>query len=400
MASVGNDVVGSKKRLTLYEQLESGGLASLASMEGAWGDWAEESKAKPAASPLWSGVLISLAVTAIAWLVHRLPFPPFTIQGAVLEHPIGVSILAILLGITLTNVMPMTSLRAGCKWITAWCIPVAVIFLGAGMELALLAGIGWGLLGIIVSVMILAGIVAWGVGRALGMNGRSAYLLGVGTAVCGSSAILATSPVTGADDEDVVLTVGVVNIVGLLAMFACVAALSFVALPAEIYGAWAGASIHAVPQVVAAGESHGADAAAMATLVKLTRVTLLAPVVLLTALVVSSRGKKSQASKKREPLWRYVPWFVWGFILLAAIRALGWLPVLEFAPNEHGVVRVPLSQFFPDMAKWLLAISMAAIGLQVQLKPMLQAGVKAMTAGVITWLVMSASALLALKYLI
>jgi len=403
MASGGIKKDGAKKRLTLYEQLESGGLASLASMEGAWSDWpAEESQASASEKGLpWTGVLAATAVTALAWWMHTLPFAPFTIKGAVLEHPVGISILAILLGMVVANVIPVTSMRAGCKWITAWCIPAAVVLLGADMNLIALGGIGWGLFALILSLMLLAIGVAYSVGRGFGMSSKAAYLLGVGTAVCGSSAILATSPVSGADDEDVVVTVGVVNLVGLLAMFACVVTLWITPLGAEVYGAWAGATIHAVPQVIAAGESHSADAAVMATLVKLTRVTLLAPLVLLTALIVSTRSSgKSQSGKKRTSLWRYVPWFVWGFIALATVRTLGWLPVLEFSPNEGGVIRAPLSELLPTMAKWLLAISMAAIGLQVHLKPMLKTGAKAMAAGMITWLVMSAVGLLGLRFLL
>lgn len=195
-----------------------------------------------------------------------------------------------------------------------------------------------------------------------------------------------------------VVTVGVVNLVGLLAMFACVATLWLFPMDAALYGAWAGATIHAVPQVIAAGQSHGPDAAAMATLVKLTRVTLLAPSVVLTALFVSRRYQNSGGEKQaRQPLWRYVPWFVWGFIAVAIVRATGWLPTLEFAPGGGGAVRLPLGEALPFVAKWLLAVSMAAIGLQVHLRPMLRAGAKAMAAGVIGWLVMAAAAVLLLR---
>lgn len=394
---------GKKKRLTLYEQLESGGLASLASMEGAWSDWpSDEAPASTRDDGLpWVGVFAAAAVTGIAWWLHQLPIAPFTMKDSVLEHPVGISVLAILLGMVVANVIPVTSMRAGCKWITAWCIPVAVILLGADMNLMALGGIGWGLFALIVAVMLLAMGIAYTVGKGFGMSHKAAYLLGVGTAVCGSSAILATSPVSGADDEDVVATVGVVNLVGLLSMFGCVVTLWLIPLGSDVYGAWAGATIHAVPQVIAAGESHSPDAAVMATLVKLTRVTLLAPLVLLTALVVSHRSSNhSKVGKNRPPLWRYIPWFVWGFAMIAVVRTLGWLPVLEFAPYEHGVVRVPLNELLPTVAKWLLAVSMAAIGLQVHLKPMLKTGAKAMAAGVITWLMMSAVALLALIWLL
>lgn len=395
---------GSERRMTLYEQLESGGLASLASMEGSWGDWDESVATPDTDEKPWMGLLVAAAVTSVAWLVHRLPFPPFTFENAALEHPVGVSVLAILLGMLVANMVSMPTLKSGCKWITVWCIPAAVVLLGARMDIMQLAGIGWGLLFLVMGLMATAIVVSYGAGRMLGMAGKSAYLLGVGTAVCGSSAILAVAPVTGADDEDVVVTVGVVNLVGLLAMVACVGMLWVMPMNADLYGAWAGATIHAVPQVVAAGESHGASAAAMATMVKLGRVTMLAPVVLLSALWVSRLRQGSGEKKKSSPpalhLGKYVPWFVWGFITLALIRAFGWLPVLEFHPQGGDIMRVPLSELFPDVAKWLLALSMAAIGLQVQIKPMLSAGAKALAAGVIAWGAMTVVGLLSLSWLL
>ena len=343
---------------------------------------------------------MSLVVTALAWWIHQLPFVPFTIEGAELEHPIGVSILAILLGILVANVASVGPLLVGCKWVTRWGIPIAVVLLGAGVNLTALGEIGWKLFGVIIVMMLLAMGVAYGLGRAFGMSAKSSYLLGVGTAVCGSSAILAVSPVSGADDEDVVVSVGVVNLVGLLAMFTCAATLWFIPLNAEIFGAWAGVTIHAVPQVIAAAESHSTDAVTMATLVKLTRVTLLAPLVLVTALWVSRRASGAGVSKKKKSLLAHLPWFVWGFMALLCLRSMGWLPVFEFNNQADGMVRISMSELLPAIAKWLLAISMAAIGLQVQLKPMLKTGVRAMAVGILTWLVMSAAALVMLWLLL
>ncbi|MGB0775350.1 MAG: YeiH family protein, partial [Akkermansiaceae bacterium] len=348
------------------------------------------------------GTLAAILLTACAWFVHTLPFPPFTIDHASLPHPLGVSMLAILLGILVGNLLPSRKFTDGCKWITVWCIPAAVVFLGAKMDLTALSGIGFKMMAAVIGLMALAAGVSYLVGRALGMTGKAACLLGIGTAVCGSSAILAVAPVNKAEDKDVIISIGVVNLVGLLAMFACCAALWFMPLAADVYGAWAGASIHAIPQVIAAGENHSPDAAAMATLVKLARVALLAPVVLLVALSIANRANSTpppiSAETNRKNLLSYVPWFVWGFILFAILHALGWLPLLEFQ-NESAVQRISLADALATASKWLLAISMAAIGLQVKLKPMLKSGAKAMTAGIIAWLVMSAAALVVFQWI-
>jgi len=368
-------------------------MLSFDSMEGVSHDKLPTAP-EPKKTDLIKAIILAGGVMALAWWIHQLPFAPFTLESGHLKHPIGVSAMAILLGIAVANLFPKLNFRQGCRWITTWSIPVAIVCLGMRMDLGLLSQIGWGLLFGIIGIMIFAVAVTYGFGRLFGMNSRAASLLGIGTAVCGSSAILATAPVAGAEEEDVVVTVGVVNLVGLVAMFSCVGLLWFIPLSAEIYGAWAGATIHAVPQVVAAGESHSLAAAAMATLVKLTRVTMLAPVVLITAFVAARHSLKSGtgAVMQRRKLWQYVPWFIWGFIALATLRASGWVPVLDFHPNTPEALTVDLSDFLPAMAKWLLALSMAAIGLQVHLKPMLKSGSKAFLAGMLGWLAMSALA--------
>lgn len=385
----------TNRRMTLYELLESGGLDSLDSMEGAWGHWDEAGAGttEVTGSP-WLGVGAAVIVTALAWLIHHLPFAPFTMKGGAMEHPIGISVIAILVGMVVANLCSMSNLKAGCRWITTWCIPAAVVFLGARMDLGMLSGVGSGLFLILLFLIGVVVALSMVVGKIFGMNGHSSFLLGAGTAICGSSAILAVAPVTGAKDEDVVLTVAVVNLVGLLAMCACVVTLWFTPISAELFGAWAGATIHAVPQVVAAGESHGADAAVMATLVKLTRVTMLAPMVLLTVLWVARRASTGDSAERSDcrSLWKFVPWFVWGFIVLAGLKALDVLPVLEFHANSAEPVKVAMSDWLPKVAKWLLALSMAAIGLQVKLKPMLKAGTRAFVAGVVVWLAMSVAA--------
>jgi len=381
---------------TLNHVAEGDCMRSFDSMEGV-----PQKKKNPPTSPepqktrkidLVKALVLASSVMMLAWWVHQLPFAPFTLEGGHLKHPIGVSAMAILLGIAIANIFPQLDFRKGCRWITTWSIPVAIVFLGMRMDLALLSQIGWGLLLAIITIMAFAIATTYGFGRLFGMNRRAASLLGIGTAVCGSSAILAAAPVAGAEEEDVVVTVSVVNLVGLIAMFSCVGLLWFIPLSAEIYGAWAGSTIHAVPQVVAAGESHSLAAAAMATLVKLTRVTMLAPVVLITALVTARHAHQSGTSAttaKRRKLWQYVPWFIWGFIALATLRATGWVPTLHFHANTPETFTVDLRDFLPAVAKWLLALSMAAIGLQVHLKPMLKAGSKAFLAGILGWLCMS-----------
>lgn len=373
-----------EERLTLYELIEKQGYLSLDSLEGSM-DGHRPPKVVGSRWRLAPGLLLAVGITVISALLSRAPFPPFTMEGMKLEHPLGVSILAILLGLGLgALVMVSDGVRLGCKWVAYWLIPVAIVCLGAEMDAGLLGGVAWKLVAVVMLVMMVSMGAGMFFGRVFGLGKRSAYLLGVGTAVCGSSAVMAVAPVTGADDEEVVLAVGAVNLVGLVAMMVCVAALWVTPMGAHFFGAWAGATIHAVPQVVAAGQSHGIEAAAMATLVKLLRVSLLVPVVLGSALAFGKRGAGVDEVAKRS-LWGVVPWFVWGFVGMAILRGLGWLPGLVF--EGGGVMAV--GDLLGGASKWLLAVAMAAIGVQVNFRMMLRNGGKALLAAVVTWVVVA-----------
>lgn len=382
----------SGEKLTLYELIEKQGYLSLDSMEGG----VEMHRPPSVEGSRWRlgpGIFLACGVTAVAAWLSRAPFPPFTMEGMELEHPLGVSFLSILLGLAVGGFASLgEGARLGCRWVAYWLIPVAIVCLGAQVDAGLLGGMAWGMGGVVIGVMVFAVASGVVVGRLLGLGRKGAYLLGVGTAVCGSSAVMAVAPVMDAEDDEVVLAIGAVNLVGLLAMMTCVSMLWIFPLGAELYGTWAGATIHAVPQVVAAGQSHGVEAAAVATMVKLIRVSLLVPVVLVTAFLFQRDGADQGDGKAGVRWGALVPWFVWGFIGMALLRALGWVPVLMFADETV----VDLSEFLGAASRWLLAVAMAAIGLQVNFRAMMRDGRKAIFAAVLVWALVAGVALFAL----
>ncbi len=384
-----------KKRLTLYEMIESQGYTSLDSMEGSVDmmDVSSPLKLEGKKYCLIPGVGLALIITVVASFMHDLPFTPFTLENATLRHPLGIPILAILIGMIVGSTAKLSKdVKYGCKWISTWFIPIAIICLGSRMNLGVLSVLGLPMLGLVVSIMVIAVLLAFGVGKLLGLSNQASYLLGVGSAVCGSSAILAVVPVSAADEDDVALAVGAVNFIGLLAMFSCVGLITLMPeMTAEFYGALTGATIHAVPQVVAAAESHGGDAATIALAVKLLRVTLLVPVVLLSGVYLSRRrnAAESKIAKHPKKLYKYIPWFVWGFVIIAVLASAGLLPDLLF-PSEGGAYNSIGG--LTTASKWLLAIAMAAIGLQVNIKKLITSGAKALLCSVIVWIGMMASA--------
>ena len=215
--------------------------------------------------------------------------------------------------------------------------------------------------------------------------------MGAGTSICGTSAIVAVAPVIDADHDDLLLSVSTVNLLGLLLMLALPLLGGWTGMRNDQFGVWAGSTVHAVPQAVTTGFAFGGDSGAIATLVKLVRVTLLAPFILLVALVFRKRraGVKMQLSK-------LLPAFIYGFAALAVINTLGLLPELTFrALGARGPITIALAKVLAEAGNLLLTLSMAAMGLEVNMRFLLRTGGPALATGALaslaqclaTWLV-------------
>src|SRR5262249_13194548 len=154
-------------------------------------------------------------------------------------------------------------------------IPILIVLTGAGLDLTQMAVIGAKALTLTIACIALSFTVSIYVGRMFGAWRKTSILIGAGTAICCTSAIVAAAPLIDAEDEDITLAVGTVNVLGLALMFCFPVFGTLLHLSDNAFGVWAGTSIHAVPQVVAAAFAYSEPAGALATLVKLVRVTLL-----------------------------------------------------------------------------------------------------------------------------
>lgn len=209
-------------------------------------------------------------------------------------------------------------------------------------------------------------------GKLLGVWRRTALLIGAGTAICGTSAIVAVAPLIEAEDQDIMLSIGTVNILGLGLMFLMPAIGGLLHMNDEAFGVWAGTSIHAVPQVVAAAFAYSSQAGALATLVKLVRVTLLAPFLFVLGFLYARRRGPTIAIHYT----RLVPAFVYGFLALALLNTLSLLPVLQFRFGSAS-----LSDLLVNLGEVLLTLSMAAMGLEVNIRFLARVGGAAVLTG-------------------
>jgi uncharacterized integral membrane protein (TIGR00698 family) len=282
----------------------------------------------------------------------------------------------------------------GCKGLVRRVIPATIVLTGATLNLTDVAqSIPY--LAVVGTAIVIGTAAAVFAGRLLGARPHAALLVGAGTSICGTSAIVAAAPVIDAEDDDLLLSVSTINLLGLLVMLALPAVGSWTGMSNDRFGVWAGSTVHAVPQAVATGFAFGTKAGAIATLVKLVRVTLLAPFILIFALLFSKRrtGVRLQVTKVLPP-------FLYGFAALAVINTLGLLPDLTFnVLGSNGPATIGFAKIMAQASKLLLTLSMAAMGLEVNLRFLIRTGGPALATGVVASVAQCLATWLAIRLL-
>ncbi len=283
---------------------------------------------------------------------------------------LGALTLAMLLGITLRVLAEHLSRGlppAALPGIAVAARPVlraGIVLMGVRLHFGLLVEAGPRILALdcIVVGVGLVGIHA--IARALAVESRLGMLVAVGTSICGASAVVAAGPVTRADDDDVTLAVGLCGILGTLGVLALIAAAPLLGLSVAQLGILSGSTLPEVAQVVAAAFTWGEASGDLGTLVKLTRVVLLGPALLILGFAYRAGDRAHRFSWRDPP----VPWFVLGFLAMAGLNTLG---VLGDAGREA----------LTQASIFLMAMAMAAMGLQVDFAHLRSTGFGVVAAG-------------------
>lgn len=266
-------------------------------------------------------------------------------------------VVAILLGVALrTAWTPGTRWQPGIETSAKLLLEVAVVLLGASVSATTVVAAGPALLIGIAAIVASAIVASFAIGRLLGLPRRMALLVACGNSICGNSAIAAVAPVIDADGEDVAAAIAFTAVLGVVVVLALPLLGMALGMSGLGYGALAGLTVYAVPQVIAAAAPLGLRAVQIGTLVKLVRVLMLGPVCVVLA-IAKGRG----AARATPPLRKLVPWFIIGFVVLAAGRSAGLIPHPALAP-------------IASVAALLTVVSMAALGLSTDLKSVAQAG--------------------------
>ncbi|KQW79837.1 YeiH family protein [Brevundimonas sp. Root1279] len=301
---------------------------------------------------LLPGLLLCAAVTVAALCLTSLER---SLIGEVWLEPL---VVAILLGAAIRTVWtPGARFKAGVGFSARTLLEIAVVLLGASVSAEVLASLGLGMIGGIFALVALVIVIGFGVGRMLGLNPRMALLVACGNAICGNSAIAAIAPVIDADGEDIAASIAFTAVLGVVVVLTLPLLGALLSMTETQYGVLAGLTVYAVPQVLAAAAPFGALATQTGTVVKLVRVLMLGPVILGLSLVFRDRAPGAA----KPGLSRLLPWFIVGFLVMVALRSLDLIPpaILPTLAAASGLLTV---------------ISMAALGLQTDIRAVARAG--------------------------
>ncbi|WP_241004825.1 YeiH family protein [Brevundimonas fontaquae] len=277
-------------------------------------------------------------------------------------------VLAILLGAAVrTAWTPDARFKAGIDFSAKTLLEVAVVLLGASVSAATLSSLGVGFVLCIFALVALAIVVGFGLGRALGLNPRMALLVACGNAICGNSAIAAVAPVIDADGKEVAASIAFTAVLGVIVVLALPLFGGLIHLNGLQYGALAGLTVYAVPQVLAAAAPFGAVATQTGTVVKLVRVLMLGPVIVALSLIFRDRAPGAA----KPGLSRLLPWFIIGFLIMIGLRSFDLIPQAALAPMAAA-------------SGLLTVVAMAALGLQTDIRAVARAGGRVVAAVILS----------------
>ena len=313
---------------------------------------------------LLPGLALCTLVTLSAFLIENIE--TFLFHRAWLES----LVIAILLGSLLRTFFRFDhQVDAGVNFAAKMLLEIAVVLLGVSVSAAAIVEKGPHLIiGIAVIVFMAIG-ASYSLGRLVGLPKKMAILIACGNSICGNSAIAAVAPVIEADSNDVGAAIAFTAVLGVVVVLILPLMMPLLSLSNLQYGLFAGLTVYAVPQVLAATSSVSLISTHIGTLVKLVRVLMLGPVVLFLSVFARQEGAK------RPALSHIVPWFIVGFLVLMACRSFDLIPQAVVQPAHIA------ANFFTIM-------SMAALGLGVDVRSVAQAGGKVASVVVLSLVVL------------
>jgi uncharacterized integral membrane protein (TIGR00698 family) len=316
------------------------------------------------------GLLLCIAIAAVAT------------AAATYAPVVGAPVIAIALGVVITNTLrgPLQINRLGIGDVSKLCLKGGIILLGASLDLGVILRTGVASLPVLITTIAVGLACALLLGRAMSVQWRMRCLIGIGTTICGASAIAALAPVVRAKAE-IAYSISVIFFFNMLAVFIFPTIGHFIGLTDPGFGLWAGTAVNDTSAVVAAGFAYSPDAGTIATIVKLTRTTLIIPLVVGFGLLMPwfEPSPAQQSSSLAQRVYQAVPVFIILFVLASFLNTLGLLG--DLAPKVQIVGR------------WVMVVALAAVGLQGHWRAFTGAGARPLLLGLATWIAVALASL-------
>lgn len=333
-----------------------------------------ESEQRPGGSPvidrtrrLLPGAVLVAVIAAVATLV------------ASASSSLSPLVVGIVLGALVANVVTVPDrFTPGVAFCARSLLRVGIVILGLRLSLGDLAGLGASGLVVVAGVVTVTFFGTQWLGRRLGITRDLSLLVATGYSICGASAIAAMDGVIDADEEETAYAITLVTLCGTLSIIVLPLIAEVVGLSGADYGTWVGGAVHDVGQVVATANHGGSEALAAATVVKLTRVVLLAPLVALVSLRRRSTSDADVTEGKRPPL---LPLFVVGFLAAILLRSSDVLSDDVLATAK-------------DLEKIVLTVALVGLGLGVRVAKMRRLGGRPLVLGLLSWILVAGTAYL------
>lgn len=327
------------------------------------------------------GILLCFGIALPSWLiVHFVP----TLQ--VVGAPIIAIIIGMLIALKLTN---RESLNAGIGFTSKLILQAAVVLLGFGLNLATIGKVGMESLPIILSTITTSLVVAFVISKILSIPSKISVLIGVGSSICGGSAIAATAPVIRASDEEIAQSISVIFFFNVIAALIFPTLGGILGLSNDGFGLFAGTAVNDTSSVTAAASiwdtMHGTNGAVLeyATIVKLTRTLAIIPITLVLAFWQIHKMKTDNSGENVEIRFRKMfPMFILWFIVASIITT-----ILTSVLNGSALaIAEDVFKFLKELSKFFIVMAMAAIGLNTNIVKLVRSGGKPILLGFLCWI--------------
>lgn len=321
-------------------------------------------------SQIFPGVAMAVALATVATVLGKL------------APIVGAPVFAIVIGIVLSTLRkPKINAEAGLKFSAKTVLQASIVILGTGLSFTQVVTTGTSSMPVLIGTLLVALVGAWFFGRLLGITKDLRSLIGVGTAICGASAVAATDAVISASESDVsyaIATIFTFNVAAVLTFPSIGHALG---MTSHAFGLWAGTAVNDVSSVVAAASIFSPAATSYAIIVKLTRTLMIIPITLALSFVRSNKSQDHEGSQiKLKHFHKVLPIFIAWFLLAVTLNTFKVIPAAWHSDLSYA-------------AQFMITVALGAIGLSSRVDKIRSAGIKPLALGAILWILVASTSI-------